>query len=51
LPLIVPTEPTQASDAVPVATMETEVDRLKRYLEVSQATLEVVEQEMQTVLD
>jgi hypothetical protein len=46
-----PAEPTQASDVVSVTTMETEVDRLKRYLEVSQATLEVVEQEMQTVLD
>jgi hypothetical protein len=49
--LIVPVEPTQAPDAAPIATMETEVDRLKWYLEVSQATLEVVEQEMQAVLD
>jgi hypothetical protein len=30
---------------------ETEVERLKRYLEVSQAALEVVEQEMQAVQD
>jgi hypothetical protein len=35
-------EPTQPSYAALAATTETEVDRLRRYLEVSQATLEAV---------
>jgi hypothetical protein len=33
------------------AAVETELERLKRYLEVSQAALEAVEREMQTVRD
>jgi hypothetical protein len=51
LPLIVSVEPAQLPDAAPAAAVETEVDRLRRYLEVSQATLEVVEREMQAVRD
>jgi hypothetical protein len=35
LPLAVTVEPAQPSDAVPIATVETEVERLWRFLEVS----------------
>jgi hypothetical protein len=41
LPLIVSVEPTQPPDVVLAAATETEVDRLRWYLEVSQAALEV----------
>jgi hypothetical protein len=44
-------EPTQPLDAASAAAAETEVERLRRYLEVSQATLEVIEREMQVVRD
>jgi hypothetical protein len=44
-------EPTQPLDAAPAVTVETEVERLRRYLEVSQATLEATEREMQVVRD
>jgi hypothetical protein len=39
-------KPVQPSDATPAMVAETEVERLRWYLEVSQATLEVVEWEM-----
>jgi hypothetical protein len=38
-------------DAAPAAAAEIEVERLRRYLEVSQATLEATEREMQVVRD
>jgi hypothetical protein len=37
---------TQPVDAMPATAVETEVERFRRYLEVSQATLEAAEQEM-----
>jgi hypothetical protein len=45
-PLAVTAELAQPSNAASAATAKTEVERLRRYLEVSYATLEVVEQEM-----
>jgi hypothetical protein len=39
----VSSEPAQSSDAAPAAAAETEVERLRRYLEVSQAALEAAE--------
>jgi hypothetical protein len=39
-------EPAQPPDAAPAASMETELERLRRYLEVSQAALEMAEWEM-----
>jgi hypothetical protein len=44
-------EPAQPSDAAPAMVVEVEVERLRRYLEVSQATLEAVKQEMQVIRD
>jgi hypothetical protein len=38
-------------DAAPAAAVETEVERLRRYLGVSQAALEAAEWEMQVVWD
>ena len=46
LPLAVSSEPAQPLDAAPVAATETELERLRGYLEVSQAMLEAVEREM-----
>jgi hypothetical protein len=45
LPLVVTVEPAQPSDVAPAATAETEVERLRRYLEVYQAMLEAAEWE------
>jgi hypothetical protein len=42
-------EPVQPPDAASVAAVETELERLRRYLEVSQAPLEAAELEMQVV--
>jgi hypothetical protein len=42
-------EPAQSVDAAPAVVAETEVERLRRYLEVSQVTLEAAELEMQVV--
>jgi hypothetical protein len=44
-------EPVQPLDGAPAAGLETEVEQLRRYLEVSQATLEVAEWEMQVIQD
>jgi hypothetical protein len=49
LPLAVIVEPAQSVDAVPAVAAETEVERLRRYLEVSQFVLEAAEPEMQVV--
>jgi hypothetical protein len=38
-------------DVASVAAAETEVERLRRYLEVSQAVLKAMEREMQVVQD
>jgi hypothetical protein len=40
------TAPTPLLDAASAAVAETEVERLRRYLEVSQAVLKAVEREM-----
>jgi hypothetical protein len=45
LPLVVFLEPAQPLDAAPAAAAETELERLRRYLEVSQAALEVAERD------
>jgi hypothetical protein len=44
-------EPVQPLDAAPVAVAETEVERLQRFLEVSQTMLEAVKWEMQVTQD
>jgi hypothetical protein len=51
LPLAVTTELVQPSDVVPATVVNTEVERLRRYLEVSQAMLEVTKREMQVIRD
>jgi hypothetical protein len=42
-------EPAQPLDVASTAAVETEVERLWRFLEVSQTTLEAAEREMQVV--
>jgi hypothetical protein len=42
-------ESVQPSDAALVTAVKTELERLRRYLEVSQVTLEVAERETQAV--
>jgi hypothetical protein len=49
LPLAMSLEPAQPSDAAPTVAVESELERLRRYLEVSQAALKATEQEMQVV--
>jgi hypothetical protein len=44
-------EPVQPLDAAPVTVAETEVERLQRFLEVSQTMLEAVKWEMQVTRD
>jgi hypothetical protein len=46
-----PSEPVQPPDATSATTAEAELERLRRFLKVSQAALEVAEQKMQTVRD
>jgi hypothetical protein len=48
-PLGVSLESAQPSDAALVTAVKTELERLRRYLEVSQVTLEVAERETQAV--
>jgi hypothetical protein len=49
LPLAVTLEPAQPLDATPATAVETELERLRRYLDVSQAALEAAEREMQAI--
>jgi hypothetical protein len=49
LPLVVYSEPAQPPNVALAAAMETEVEWLRRYLEVSQGTLETAKREMQAV--